>query len=149
MKNILILGIGNILRKDDGAGVRAARYLMESDVPPDIEVFDGGCLGYDLLAVMANRRRIIIIDALKIDAEPGSIYRFPTEILRRYDAPSLIPAFNLHTLIAQLNIAGYCPEIEIIGIVPKDYISFDMELSQEVGQAIPRAAQEALAAAIK
>jgi len=41
-KPILILGIGNILLKDEGVGVHTAKRMMEMDLPPDIEVMDGG-----------------------------------------------------------------------------------------------------------
>jgi hydrogenase maturation protease len=48
-KPILILGIGNILLKDEGVGVHTANRMMKMDLPPDIEVMDGGTMGMNLL----------------------------------------------------------------------------------------------------
>ena len=48
-KNILILGIGNILLKDEGIGVRVAEKMMKMSLPPDVEVLEGGVRGLDLL----------------------------------------------------------------------------------------------------
>ncbi len=79
-KDILLLGMGNILRRDDGIGIHVVDLLKNSQekiLPENVEVLDGGTTGYGLLPYLLNRRGIIIIDALKTDDRAGSIYRFP------------------------------------------------------------------------
>jgi hydrogenase maturation protease len=48
-KPILVLGIGNIILKDEGIGVRVAERMMQMDLPPDVEVLDGGIKGLPAL----------------------------------------------------------------------------------------------------
>jgi len=71
MASILVLGIGNILLRDEGVGVhvvqemtdRAARGTLK--LPDDVELVDGGTFGIDLLDTIAGRRKVIVIDAVE------------------------------------------------------------------------------------
>ena len=80
-KKILILGIGNILQMDDGIGPHIINYILESNIqlPDNVDIVDGGTAGYDLLPLLQDRKKIIIVDALKVDDSPGSVYRFKPE----------------------------------------------------------------------
>lgn len=49
MKRILVMGIGNLLMQDDGVGVHVIRQLEQMELPPEVEVVDGGTHSYDLL----------------------------------------------------------------------------------------------------
>ena len=54
---IAVLGLGNLMRTDDGVGVHAIRILLESGrLPPGVEAIEGGTLGLDLLPLMAALR---------------------------------------------------------------------------------------------
>ena len=150
MKNILILGIGNILQSDDGLGVYIVNHLMESDIqlPEGIEIIDGGTAGFDLLDVMAGRDKIIIIDALEADDTPGSVYRFtPNNLI---DSRSMISLHEVGIMeVAKLlNLMGSEPEIEFIGIVPEDISTTDICISKSVKESIPVAIEQILDAAI-
>src|SRR5271157_892044 len=81
MRKVLILGIGNLLRSDDGIGVHVVKYIEETGavLPDGIELMDGGTAGFDLLGLIENYDKIVIVDALKADDMPGSIYRFTPE----------------------------------------------------------------------
>ena len=149
MKNVLILGIGNILQSDDGLGVYIAKHLMDSDVklPDGVEIIDGGTAGFDLLGVMDGRDKIIIIDALNVDDVPGSVYRFTPD--NAIDSRSL---FSLHEVgimevIRMLNIMGSNPEIEFIGIIPEDIDTTDICISKAVKESMPVAVEQILDAA--
>lgn len=149
-KSILILGIGNVLHRDDGVGVHVIEKINSSatDIPDNVEVIDGGTSGFDLLPLMAGRKKIIIIDALKVNDEPGSIYRFPASHI--HDGGNI---FSLHDMgvkkiIDMLRLTGEEPDIEIIGIVPEDIESLDMSLSDSVKKSIPKAVDYALNAAV-
>lgn len=147
-KNILILGIGNIFRKDDGIGVHLVRRILKSgiDIPDNVEILDGGTAFYDLVPIMTGRERIIIIDALKVDDEPGSIYRFPAERLKSPPAGGWFPLFSIQELLYQVNLAGHHPAVEIIGIVPEDIESIEWGLSTTVEKSVPKAIREILKA---
>lgn len=148
-KKVLILGIGNILQKDDGVGVHVVNEISEtvSDLPGNVEVFDGGTFGYDLLPVMSGREKIVIVDALKVDDEPGSIYRFPASHLTDCANKFSLHDVGVKKIIDMLMLMGEYPEIEIVGIVPEDIYSLDIGISDSVKKSIPKAVEYILEAA--
>ncbi len=55
----LVLGLGNILLRDEGVGVRVVEAMTHLDLPPDVELFDGATAGLDLInALDALLRRL-------------------------------------------------------------------------------------------
>jgi hydrogenase maturation protease len=76
-RKILVLGIGNSLRCDDGIGVRIVEAMQaRRPVPPGVEMRDGGTLGLSLLPEVEQADAVIVIDAAEIGAEPGTIRLF-------------------------------------------------------------------------
>ena len=150
MSKILVLGIGNILQSDDGIGVHIINHILESgmEIPADVELIDGGTAGFDLLSIMTGREKIIIVDALRADDTPGSIYRFTPE----HAAGSFI-TFSLHEVgimkvIRTLSLLGEDPKIEFIGIVPEDISTLKIGISPEVEKSIPMAVDQIFNAVI-
>ena len=70
--HIRIIGIGNPLMGDDGLGCAAIELLQQQNLPPHIELLDGGCGGLSLLPLLTECRQAIIIDAADFGAAPGS-----------------------------------------------------------------------------
>jgi len=140
VKSVLILGIGNISRMDDGIGIHVVNHIFESgmSIPQNVEIIDGGMSLYDLLPVMMNREKIIIVDALKSDDNPGTIYRFPAEYLIRT---------GVKDIIDQVYIASGKIDIEIVGIVPENTDSECINISDSLKKIIDVAAMEVLKAA--
>ena len=86
---MLVLGVGNILLRDEGIGVRVVEAMQKLDLPPEVELFDGATAGMDLLNVLADRRKVIVIDAIEGDYEPGTVLRlrrriWPPRVRRAY-----------------------------------------------------------------
>ncbi len=135
----LVVGIGNILLKDEGVGVRAVEAMMSLEWPETVELLDGGTSGADLLDHVANRRKVIVVDAVDADAPPGTVLRFSGEDLARREGER----FSLHELglleiLAMARQLGCAPrEVVIIGIQPKE-IGPGLELSDEVAAVLPR-----------
>ncbi|HOP65160.1 MAG TPA: hydrogenase maturation protease [Spirochaetota bacterium] len=148
---VLILGIGNILHKDDGIGVHIINEISStvSGLPEDVEVFDGGTFGYDLLPVMSGRKKIVVVDALKIDDEPGALYRFPAKHLTDNNNKFSLHDVGIKKIIDMLMLTGESPEIEIVGIVPEDINSLDIGISDSVKKSIPKAVKCILEAAVQ
>jgi len=140
-KKVLILGIGNILHKDDGLGVFIVNEIENSvnDLPEYVEIADGGVLGYDLLPLMSGREKIIIVDALKAGGEPGSIYKFPAKHLRDTNNKFSLHEMGVKKIIDMLTLTGEKPEIEIIGIVPEDVYTLEIGISDSVNKSVPQA----------
>jgi len=75
---IVVIGVGNLLLKDEGIGIHAVQALQELDFPPDVKLIDGGT-SPDIIAYTRAGDKLIIVDAAKAGGEPGTIYRFKPE----------------------------------------------------------------------
>lgn len=135
---VLVLGIGNILLRDEGIGPRVAQLLQAAALPAGVEVCDGGTAGFNLIDVLAGRRKVIVIDALDAGHAPGSIVRLTPQDLTRQDRPNL----SLHDLglLEALDMAqqlGEAPqEVVIFGIQPQD-LSCGLDLSPTIRACVP------------
>ena len=129
---IAVLGIGNILCKDDGLGVAAANILAEQSWPGNVTVYDAGTAVMKLWDVFMNHEMIIIIDALRGDGAPGTIYRLTPGDLAEGEGAIL----SLHDLgiVDVLRLAGVLnrrPRVIIFGMEPAD-LSWEIGLSEPV-----------------
>lgn len=138
-KNIVVIGVGNLLLSDEGVGVHVANRLMEMDLPAGVKVVEGGTDGFRLMNVVTEADRLIVVDAVKGGGAPGSIYRFDIK-----DAPTCPDVYK--TSVHQIGIlevihlselVGKTPETTIIGVEPKS-LDMGMELSPEVQAKIPK-----------
>jgi len=138
MSECVIIGIGNILKSDDGIGVHAVRYLQDR-LPQDVTLVEGGVYSPDLLTFLEDCRKVIFIDGLDAQEEPGAIYRFsPREVKRDTSSPPLsLHDFGLYDLITSAELLDQCPEeITIIGVQIKS-LETGMELSGELRGTLP------------
>jgi hydrogenase maturation protease len=72
-RKTLILGIGNTLLQDEGAGVHAIRMLADRTMQrDDIELMDGGTLSFSLAGAIEDAENLIVIDAAQYGGEPGT-----------------------------------------------------------------------------
>jgi len=89
---VAVIGCGNLLRGDDGVGPILVRHLWEAGVPGGVRLVDGGTAGMDAAFQMRGAKRVVIVDASRTGAEPGTVYRVPAEQLE-----NLPPLDGLHT----------------------------------------------------
>jgi hydrogenase maturation protease len=152
MLPVLVLGVGNILLRDEGVGVHVVQAIEarvaagDLALPAGVEVCDGGTLGLDLVDLMENRRKVVVVDALEADAAPATILRFTAEDLVRRPAADLsLHDVGLFEALTMARYLGRAPEeVVIFGIVPKD-MSPGLELSAEVAAAVPEVIRRVLA----
>ena len=137
MTEPLVVGMGNILYRDEGIGVYAAKCLAECfDFEPEVEVVDGGLAGFGLMELIGESRPVIVMDAVATEADPGSIYRLDSRILGDL-GPNMRPTahevdpVHLFKLAAGL---GTPLDMVLIGIVPSDAFSFELGLTPELEQ---------------
>lgn len=81
-RRILVLGLGNILLGDEGLGVRVveqleARYVL----PPEVQIVDGGVVGLDLWSYLEGVTHLLVVDAVQMGAEPGTLVRLADEAI--------------------------------------------------------------------
>jgi hydrogenase maturation protease len=135
----VILGVGNVLLSDEGVGIHVVQELMKMALPPTVEVIEGGTGGFGLLDIVTEADRLIVIDAVKGDGEPGTIYLFNFK-----DAPDFPDGYktSVHQVgilevVRLAGLIGKTPETTIIGVEPKS-LETGMILSSEVRAKIPR-----------
>jgi hydrogenase maturation protease len=134
---IVVIGVGNLLMKDEGAGIHAIRELEQLNLSSDVVLVDGGT-SPDLIACTRAGAKMIIIDAAKAGGEPGAIYRFHPEDLAA-EKTELASAHQMGVVenLAMMELAGNKPaEVIIIGIEPAE-IDWGMELSPTLQSRMP------------
>lgn len=139
-KPVLVLGVGNILLQDEGVGVHVAQEIMKLDLPDHVEVIDGGTAGYDLVALVDGREKVIVIDAIMSETDPpGTLYRMSPENLQpTFQGKTSIHQFEFLDVLGMTYLTGTVPETVIFGVVPKEFESFGMELTPEIRALVPR-----------
>lgn len=91
--DVVVVGCGNLVRSDDGAGPMLVRRLWELGVPPGVRLADGGTAGMDVAFQIAGSREVAIVDACLSGSEPGTIFEIPGE---EVETPPLA-GMNLHS----------------------------------------------------
>ena len=139
-KNILILGLGNILLGDEGVGVRVIEQLLSHSLPDGIEVIDGGTAGYELINFFEGKEKVIIVDAVKTNDTPGSVYKMDLSVVQEDETVQLsLHQIGLKNVFKMASLMDLNPEVTLVGIVPKEYQDYKIGLSEEVEKAIPLA----------
>jgi hydrogenase maturation protease len=137
-KRALVLGVGNILLRDEGLGVRATEYIKDHfSFPPEVSVIDGGTGGLTLLKLLKDYDPVIILDAVASRSSPGTLYRIPASELPK--APPLMSTahqLGVKELLSLASLEGYDPEVVIIGMEPLD-MTPGLELSPLVKLRLP------------
>ena len=138
-QTIVVLGIGNILQTDEGAGVRAAQELDETyDFPDHVEVIDGGVLGLSLIGAIEKADYLIVIDAVKLGGQPGDLFRVPwEEITDRTRYKDSLHQVDFVETMSVLPLVAQVPKTVIIGVEPQDIETWALELSPPVAARIP------------
>ena len=71
----VVLGVGNLLLRDEGVGIHVVKALEGYPFPPDVEVIDGATAGCDLLPLISGAERVVMVDAMEGGEPPGAVYR--------------------------------------------------------------------------
>jgi hydrogenase maturation protease len=138
-QNIVILCIGNLLLSDEGVGVHVAHKLMDMNLPRGVSVVEGGTDGFRLLNVITEADRLIVVDAIKGGADPGSIYRFNIDEVKQCPSgfKTSVHQIGILEVINMSGLIGKTPFTTVIGVEPKS-LEMGMELSPEIKEKIPQ-----------
>ncbi len=138
-KKVMVLGVGNILLRDEGVGVRVIERLQASyEFPPEVELMDGGTAGLDLMPFMEGYKHVIIVDTLKTSEPPGSIFRFtPEDIDIKVPYKTSLHQIGMVEVFAIAEALGKKIEAVIIGIQPEDMSDWGLELTPTIEAKIP------------
>lgn len=135
---IVVLGMGNELLKDEGIGVHIARALRETPFPSNVVVVDGGTLP-DVPLSFEGVDKLIVVDAVRAGEEPGAVYHFRPEDIEP-DSKALTSLHQI-SLLENLWLMGRFSqkprEVIIIGVEPED-MSLGLELSARLQERFPQ-----------
>ena len=137
---LTIMGLGNILFRDEGFGVHfVRRFQKKYRLPDDVLIMDGGTLGYMLMDDICQTEHLLVVDTVKADDTPGSVYRFH---------PGAIPTclhYNVSAhgvefldVLFKAEMIGEAPETIIIAVIPEDILGTGMELTPTLESCIPK-----------
>jgi len=135
-ENILVIGMGNVLMRDEGIGVRAVEELeARYRLPENVRVIDGGTTGMELFAPMREADCLIVADAVNTDAPPGTLVRIANDEIKAFFQTKLSNhQLGLSDLLALLAFKGETPRhVAIVGMVPH-------QLDNRLGLSAPAAA---------
>lgn len=141
---ILVAGIGNRLRGDDGFGPRVVDLLLSRKLPDGVEARDFGTAGLTIATELSDYDAAIFLDSAEFEGEPGSLQRSYLEVEAGIDDSSELARLTLHEvglegLLKFSKSIGTLPEkVYLIGCKPKVLVP-TLELSPEVEPAVEEA----------
>ena len=143
----LILGIGNTLLTDEGAGIHALNLLEASY--PDIQnltFIDGGTLSFTLAVWIEDCPNLIVFDATQLNRPPGTVKTFVGTEMDDFLGKSKRSAHEVG-LLDLMDIARLTEKLPenraLIGIQP-EIMDWGMEPTPAVQNALDVAASEAV-----
>ena len=133
---VLVAGVGNLLRSDDGVGVHAVRAMQAEPLPAGTYLFDGGTAAWATADAARHAARVIVIDAVEAGASPGTVHVVEGERLAE-----IAPHLTLHSpgvveALVMSGDAGALKRLTVIGVEPAS-LDCGMDLSAPVQAALP------------
>ena len=131
-----VVGIGNVLLRDEGIGCHVV-HALEGIPLPDVEIIDGGTCP-DVLQLLEDADKLVIVDAVKGGGTPGQIYRFHPEDITLEQKPLLsLHDMSLLDSLKLLHLWHNIGEAVIIGVEPGE-IGWGLELSSKLQERMPQ-----------
>lgn len=143
---VTILGVGNVILRDEGFGVRTAEYLdAHYDFPENVQVVDGGTLGIELTQYVTGTKKLLVIDSINGGQKPGTRFHFRNDaIMEHFQDKLSAHEVGIQDVLALLTVTGRkIPEVVVLGAQPYD-LEAGVELSPEMKKLLPLIAQEAV-----
>lgn len=150
---VLIAGVGNVLRGDDGFGVAVAQSLLQVNKRgSEVTVFEAGIAGISLVQeLMSGYEVLIIVDTVHRGGLPGSIYVIEPEVPELNEKAS----YALHQSLVDAHYSDPSKvlilakaldvlpgRVFLVGCEPAGYDELEANLSQPVQRAIEVALKE-------
>lgn len=116
-----VIGVGNILMRDDGLGVHLVKEITgHSLLPGSVRCIDGGTAPFEALYACGDCNNLVVVDAVKAGGKPGMIYKMTVEQWRGFRGISLHDACLPDALSLSRMFHGAQISVDIIGMEPGD-----------------------------
>ena len=143
-KDFLILGIGNVLLRDEGIGVHAIKELETLDWPENVDLLDGGTGGFHILSLVQEYKTIIMIDATLDSDTTGTIKVLKPKFSKDFPKALSSHDIGLKDLIDSAILLDSLPRMYLITVTIRPEQDVNMELSPEIQKTIPGIIKEVL-----
>ena len=143
---VTILGIGNVILRDEGFGVRVAEYLDKHyEFPESVQIVDGGTLGIELTQYVTGTEKLLVIDSINGGAEPGTTFRFHNDdVMEHFQDKLSAHEVGIQDVLGLLTVTGHkIPDVVVIGAQPYD-VEAGVELSDGMMELLPQMVEQAL-----
>ncbi|MGC2198496.1 MAG: hydrogenase maturation protease [Terriglobales bacterium] len=145
---VVVLGLGNILHSDDGAGPQTIGRLRQDPrvrVLNNVSLIEGGTLGLELLNYIWDCSCLLVLDALDVGQPPGTLVRMSTQELQALQGQGSVHQLGVADLLVALRVlADRTPEVVLLGVQPAS-TEWGTELSPAVAAVLPALADAAVA----
>jgi hydrogenase maturation protease len=137
-RGVLVVGIGNPDRGDDGAGCLVARRIAKAGAA-GVEVIEHRAEASMLLPRLARAKRVFLVDASVSGASPGTILRFDI-------GSGPLPASARRPSGHGLDLAEAIELARSLGQLPPECVVFTIEVGRcDAGEALTPAVEMAVA----
>ncbi len=139
IKRKIVLGLGNTLNKDEGLGVHLLHALRNRlGEPENFELVDGGVLGLNLLPLVEQCSHLLILDAVNVSKQPGTIVELSGDDIPLYsDVKMSQHQITFQEVLGLASIRGKLPEhMHLLGAQPAD-ISVGADITLEIESIMP------------
>ncbi len=141
----IVLGLGNLLNRDEGVGVHAVRALeVALGDQARAEFLDGGTLGLDLLPLVEECSHLLLLDAVNAGQPPASLIEIPGQDIPLYAGVKLSQhQVTFQEVLALASLRGKLPpHLHLLGVQPVD-LGVGLDLSPQVQTLLPLLVQRA------
>lgn len=145
MARVLICGVGNKLKQDDGLGPFVVEELEKVRLPENVEVADFGISGFKCALSIEGYDKVVFVDAISLPGEkPGRLYRIKLDRDQLLGSPNLssfsisLHETDLEKILATAAVLGiYPPHVVIIGCQPEE-TNVALGLTPVVKKSVPK-----------
>lgn len=146
---IAVLGLGNTLLSDDGAGVRVVTLLHQADdLPGDVTLLDGGTLSFTLLETITGAAGLLVIDAAHMALPAGEVRCFEDAAMDRFLArpgQGSVHEVSLAELLDMARLQDRLPARRALVAIQPASLDWGTAPTEPVAAALPGAAAVARA----
>lgn len=140
MKKLLVLGVGNILMMDEGAGVHAIHEFWKEKENYDeavVDFIDGGTFTQDIFYLFEEYEHLLVLDIVRAGHESGTIYSLDEDDLVQNEKQMLsLHDVDLLDSLKMAQMRGHRPTLKIVGIEP-DKINWGTQMTPALIKAFP------------
>jgi hydrogenase maturation protease len=147
VRRVAVLGVGNLVMSDEGAGVHCVQQLAASgQLPAGVAAIDGGTSTHELLDDLSDLDLLVVIDAVATGGAPGTLIRLEGDRIPQAFSNKLSPhQHGINDLLATLTLIDRAPRRVVLHGVTPARIALGLELSAEVAAALPALAARVVA----